>query len=146
MIWTATTQDWSKLFTHIAHRAEGKAERIWCAKSQSSLLGIYFRASEFPFTHLLNIHLRYAPNTCSHCTKKWHRTYPICDASLSRRGRRSFAPSQKLHRNHRPYERTESLSGMVFVAAQKTMRYGVKISVSQKDITLKVKQQLLPFP
>ena len=32
-----------------------------------------------------------------------------------------------------------------FRAGAKTMRYGVNISVSQKDITLKVKRQLLPF-
>ena len=47
---------------------------------QSSLLLIYFRDG---------------PNRCSHYTKVWHRTYPICDAPLSRSARRSFR-----HRNH----------------------------------------------
>ena len=25
---------------------------------------------------------RYGPNICSHCTKVWHRTCPVCDAAL----------------------------------------------------------------
>ena len=75
--------------------------------SQSSLLNIYFRLSGSQFSLLL-IHFRYGPNTCSHCTKVWHRTYPIC-APLSRSARRSFAPLQKTHRNHRSYVWTEAL-------------------------------------
>jgi len=47
------------------------------------LLKIYFRLSRFQ-SLLLLIHFRYDPNTCSHYTKVWHRTYPICGAPLSR--------------------------------------------------------------
>ena len=37
----------------------------------------------------------YGSNTCSHCTEVWHRTYPICDAPLSRTARRSFVSLQQ---------------------------------------------------
>ena len=43
---------------------------------------------------LLLIYLRDGPNMCSHCTKLWHKTYPICNAPPSRSARCSFA-----HRN-----------------------------------------------
>ena len=66
------------------------AERVWWTKSQSSPLNIYFRFSGFQ-SLLLLIHFRYGPNTCSHCTKVWHRTSPICDAQVSRAAQRSFA-------------------------------------------------------
>ena len=39
----------------------------------------YFRLSWFQSSPLI-IHFRDGPNTCSHCTKVWHKTYPICDA------------------------------------------------------------------
>ena len=94
------------------------AERVLWTKSQSSLLNIYFRFSGFQ-SLLLLIHFRCFPNTCSHCTKVWHRTSPICDAPLSRVAKRSFAPLQKSRRNHRSYVWTEALSSMVFVPAQK---------------------------
>ena len=42
-------------------------------------------------------------------------TYSICDSSLSRSARHSFVPRW----NHRSYEWTEALSGMVFAPAQK---------------------------
>lgn len=37
------------------------------------------------------------------CTKVRHRANPICDASVSRPARRSFAPLQTSRRNHRSY-------------------------------------------
>ena len=47
------------------------------------LVKIYFRLSRFQ-SLLLLIHFRYDPNTCSHYTKVWHRTSPICGGPLSR--------------------------------------------------------------
>ena len=44
---------------------------------------------------------------------------PICDSSLNRSARRSFAPSQKSRRHNRSCVWTEALSGMIFVAAEK---------------------------
>ena len=41
------------------------------------------------------------PDTCSHCTKVWHRAFPIRDTPLSRSAWRSFAPLQKSRRNRR---------------------------------------------
>ena len=70
------------------------AERVWCSKSQSSLLIIYFRSSGFQ-SSLLLIHFRYGPNTCSYYTEVLHRTYPIWDASLSRLAHGSFTLLQK---------------------------------------------------
>ena len=51
-------------------------------------------AAAFSSSFLL-FHSCYGPNTCSHCTEVWHRTYPICDAPLSRTARRSFASLQQ---------------------------------------------------
>ena len=51
------------------------AERVWCTKSQSSLLNIFFRLSGFQSSFLL-IHFRYYPNSCSR-SKVRHRTYLI---------------------------------------------------------------------
>ena len=45
----------------------------------------------------------------------WTPVYPICDSSLSRSARHSFAP----RRNHRSYMWTEALCGMIFAPAQK---------------------------
>ena len=50
--------------------------RAGLPKSQSSLLNISFHFGD----------------TCSHCTKVWHRTYPIWNIPLSRSERYSFAP------------------------------------------------------
>ena len=44
---------------------------------------------------------------------------PICDSSLKRSAQRSFAPSQKSRRHNHSHVWTESLSGMIFAAAQK---------------------------
>ena len=46
-------------------------------------------------------------------------TYSICDSSLQRSARRSFAPLSILRQNHRFYVWTVALPGMVFVPAQK---------------------------
>ena len=50
--------------------------------------------------------------------KAWHRTYPICTASISRSGRRSFAPSWKSRQNRCSHVLTEGLSGLVFAQVQ----------------------------
>ena len=78
---------------------------------------IYFRLGVIKPSFLL-IYFRYRPNTRSYCTIGWHRTYPICEAPLSRSAGRSFAPLRKLRRNHRSYVWTETLSAMIFVPAQ----------------------------
>ena len=53
---------------------EQLAERVFCTKSQFSLLDIYFLLNLFfSFPLLL---FRYLPNTCSHHTKVWQGTYP----------------------------------------------------------------------
>ena len=39
--------------------------------------------------------LSFTLHTCSHFTKVWHRTYPICNDPLSRSARSSFAPLRK---------------------------------------------------
>ena len=70
---------------------ERLADRDWCPKSQSSFLNINFRLSWFQ-SSLLLVYFCYGLNTCSHYTKVWHRTSPICDAPLSRSARLSFAP------------------------------------------------------
>ena len=41
-----------------------------------------------------------ATATCSHCTKVWHKTHPICEAPLSRSARCSFAPLQKSYQSY----------------------------------------------
>ena len=51
---------------------ERLAERVWCTKSQSSLLNIYFRFSGFQ-SSLLLIHFRCGSNASSHCHKKWQK-------------------------------------------------------------------------
>ena len=59
-------------------------ERVLCSKSQVSLMNIYFRLSGLQASILLLLYCRNGPNICSHCTKVWHKIYPICDAPLSR--------------------------------------------------------------
>ena len=73
--------------THRTSRRSSWPERVWRAKSQSSLLNFYFRLRRFQFS-LLFIYFRYGPNSCSLYTKVWHRTYPICDSPFSRWARR----------------------------------------------------------
>ena len=111
MVWTARAQGGTSR-SHTSNIVPAKlAERVWCTKFQSSLLDIYFRLSGFQPSILL-IYFCDGPNRCSHCTKIWQKTY-------SRSARRRFAPSQKSHRHNSFYVWTESLSGMIFVAAQK---------------------------
>ena len=77
------------------------AERVWCThKFQSSLLNFYFRLSVFQ-SSLLPIYFRDGPNRCSLCAKVWDKTYPICEAPLSRSTRRSFSPLQKSRHHNR---------------------------------------------
>ena len=86
--------------THIEHHIMCVAQRVWLSGSQSLILNIYFRLSGLQ-SSFLRIHLRYGPNTCSHYTKVWHWTCPICDAPLSRSARRSLDLLHKSPRNHR---------------------------------------------
>ena len=65
---------------------EWLAERVWCTKSQSLLLNIYFRLSGFQ-SSLLLIHFCYGPNTCLHYTQEWCRISSICDSPLQFRHR-----------------------------------------------------------
>ena len=51
---------------------ERLADRVWCTKSQSSLLNIYFRLSGFQ-SSLRLIHFRYGSNASSHCHEKWQK-------------------------------------------------------------------------
>ena len=54
---------------------------IWWTKSQFSLLNIDCRLSGCQ-SSLLLILFCYGSNACLHCTKVWHRTYPIFEATL----------------------------------------------------------------
>ena len=94
---TTTARDWNKSFTHREHRTAAVGQEDFVNLTfQSLVLNISFRVSWFRSSPLL-IHvpgpLYYSPTTCSHYTKVWHRTYPICDAPLSRPALRSFARS-----------------------------------------------------
>ena len=55
---------------------------------------------------------------------KWKapRIYPTRDAPFLGSGRRSLTPSQKWRQNDRSYVRTEVLTSMIFVRAQKQSR------------------------
>ena len=92
---------------------ERLTKRVWSIKFQYSPLNIHFRPSGFQASFLF-IYFRDGPNKCSHCTKVCHKTYTICDNSLSRSARHSFAPSQ------RPY-----LIWFNFCCRAKSIRYGV---------------------
>ena len=92
IVWTVTEKNWNKLFKHIKHCAGAVAQEGLWTKSQPSLLLICFRLKGFQSFFIL-IHFRYAQNTCSHCTKVKHRTYPICNAPLLR-------SVQLCYRNH----------------------------------------------
>ena len=69
--------------TRPTYRRRGWPRGVWCTKFQSSLMNFYFRFSS-PQSSLLVIHFRDGLPRCSHCTKVWHRNYPICDAPLLR--------------------------------------------------------------
>ena len=74
IVWTATARGGtSRSHTSNIVPAARLAERLWCPKSQSSLLNIYFRLSGFQAqtSHCL---LPWQ----GECTKVWHKTYPIC--------------------------------------------------------------------
>ena len=117
IVWTARAWGGTSR-SHTSNIVPAKlAERVWCPKFQSSLLNIYFRLSGFQ-PSLLLIYFRDGPNSCSHCTEVWHKTYPIYDTPLPRSAWRRFAPSQKSHRHNRSSVWTEALSGMIFLAAK----------------------------
>ena len=68
------------------------AERVWFTKFQSSLLNVYFRLSRFQ-SLLLLIYFQVGIGVYTDCTKVWQKTYPTCDAPLSRSAWRSFTLS-----------------------------------------------------
>ena len=109
---------WHKSFTHIEHVARAVGPEAWYTKFHSSLLNICFRLSGYQTAFLL-IYFRDGPKKFSHCTKVSRKTYPICDAPLSRSARRIFAPSQKSRRCNNSCVWTEVLSEIVFVEGQK---------------------------
>ena len=118
IVWTATALG-STSRSHISNILLARlAQRAWCTKFHSSLLNIYFRLSGYQTAFLL-IYFRDGPKKCSHCTKVSHKTYPICDAPLSRSARRIFAPSQKSRHCNNSCVWTEVLSEIVFVEGQK---------------------------
>ena len=67
---------------------ERLAERVWCPKSQSSLLNIYFRLKWVPV--LASAYFRDGSNRCSHCSKI---CYPTCDSPLKNSAQK-IAPIQ----------------------------------------------------
>ena len=82
-----TPQPWNKSFTHFEYRAGAVGREGLVNKSQSSLLNFYFRLSGFQSSLLLIHYNHLLSEYCLHCTKVWHRTYPICNAhSIDRRG------------------------------------------------------------
>lgn len=95
---------------------EQLAERIWYTKFQSSLLNIFFHLWGFQsLLPLIHFPYPYGSNTCSQCTKMWHRTYPIYHITHSKLAcggvaRHSFALLRK--------SGIEALSGRVFVLLQ----------------------------
>ena len=114
-------RDWNKSFTHIAVAPKRLAVRVWCSvlANTQSLLAMSFRLGGFQTSFLL-INVRYGPNTF---TKMWRRTYPICEASISRSAPLSLKPLQKSRRNHRSYVWTEAISGYGFIADARAIRY-----------------------
>ena len=98
-----TPQHWNKSFTHIEHSAGAVGREGLVNKSQSSLLNFYFRLSGFQSSLLLIHYNRLLSEYCLHCTKVWHRTYPICNAHSIDRRRTAFlrydASSSVLFRN-----------------------------------------------
>ena len=99
------------------------AERFWRTKFQSLLFIIYFRLTGFQASLLLT-YFRDGPNGCSHCTKVWRKTYPICSAPLSRSARHILAASQKSHGHSRTHIQYDFRSGA------KAIQYSVNRSLS----------------
>ena len=78
----------NKSFTHIEHRVG-----TVCPESLVNKIPVltpeYLLPSQWvPVIFLLLIYFPYGPDSFSHYTKVWHRTYPICDAPLSKLSRR----------------------------------------------------------
>ena len=89
---------------------------VWLTKSQFNSW-ILSSVSMDSKSMLLLARFGYGPSTCSHCTKVWHRTYPIRDGPPS--ARHSFALSL-----------TEIASKSPFVFVNRiSFRYGFRASV-----------------
>ena len=107
IVWAGTAQGGTSR-SHTSNILPARlAGRVWCIKFQSSLFNIQFRLSGTQAS-LLPIYFRDRPNRCSLCTK-------VCDASLLRSVRCSFAPSQKSRRHNRCRVLTEALYSIIFV-------------------------------
>ena len=89
------------------------------------LVKIYFRLSRFQ-SLLLLIHFRYDPNTCSHYTKVWHRTSPICGVPLSRLTWRGELKSQSLLQNI--YFRLSRFESSLLLYTSATVRIHIHIA------------------
>ena len=95
---------------------EQLAERVWYTKFQSSLLNIFFHLGGFQsLLPLIHFPYPYGSNTCSQCTKMWHRTHLIYDATHSKLvcGGVAWHSVALLRKSG-----TEALSGRVFVMMQ----------------------------
>ena len=109
VVWQATAQNWNKSLTHIARHAKGRNE--WPTMTDRfgelnpSPPSWIFTASSAPLSYLF---------TSATVLIHMHQS-----VALTKSARRSIAPSQKRRRNHLSYVRTEALSGMNFVPAQK---------------------------
>ena len=108
---TVTARNWNKSFTHITFVPNQLAVRVWCPKSKSSIwIFTSVLVDSSPRSYLF-------PNPWSHRTEVWHRTFPICDAPLSRSARlRSVTDRNRAEIN--ALVCTQALPGMVFVRAQ----------------------------
>ena len=97
IVWAATARG-GKGRSHTSNIVPARlAESVWCKKKLHSPL--YFLLSGFE-PSLLLIYFSDSLNGCSHCTKVWQKTYPLCDVPFSRSAMRSFTPAQKSRRNH----------------------------------------------
>ena len=108
---TVTARNWNKSFTHITFVPNQLAVRVWCPKSKSSIwIFTSVLVDSSPRSYLF-------PNTWSHRTEVWHRTFPICDAPLSRFAR-LLSVTDRNRAEINALVCTQALSGMVFVRAQ----------------------------
>ena len=104
------------MFTHIEHRAGAVGREALVNKSQSLLLNFYFCLSGFQSSLLLIYYNPLLSEYCLHCTKVWHRTYPICNAhSIDRRGA-AFLRSRNLAKiTVLKCEHTDATSSVLFL-------------------------------
>lgn len=113
IVWTATTLDWSKSFTHIEHRAlavgrEGLVHQIPVLIPEYLLppqwVPVVAPTCSLPLLseYLFTLHQSVAQNLCAMCRSSFE----------------IFASLQKSPRNHLSYVWTEGQSGIVLVPAQ----------------------------